>query len=210
MTNKKRARAGSFLLTLSGVLFAMGLNFDFKRVLLFGVFLYSETIKTAYGRILAHCGRYYPARRSELDTIRAQYHGTRRRQRHRTPGRIAAQGAPTAPRQKRPRAREGVRVAKVVRVGKSGKSKVARESLESRKSRESRLFYKVARKSKVESRLRVAVRVGRVDSRESWRVAQVSRPDILCTIVGVVVNIRCNHIFGLILIAKVVLAEEDA
>ena len=88
----------------------------------------------------------------------------------------------------------------------SQKSKVARKSKVEKVG-------KVAgksKKSKVESRLRVATRVGRVDSRESRRVAQVSRPDILCTIVGVVVNIRCNHIFGLVLIAKVVFTEEDA
>ena len=155
MTNRKRARAGSFLLIPSGVLFAMGVNLRFKRVLLFSVLLYSETMKTAHGRNLAHCGRYYPAQRSELDAIREQYHGT--------PGRIAA-------RQKRPRAHEGVRVAKVARVGKSGKSKVARESLESRKSRKSALFQS---RSKVESRYKV-------ESRESFesRKSRQSRKSI--------------------------------
>ena len=86
-------------------------------------------------------------------------------------------------------------------------SRQSRESwgtLKSIKSLQCSLKSKVG---KVESRLRVA-RVGKL--LQSRRVAQVPLSYIVCTIVGVVVYVRCNHVFGLILIAKVVFAEEDA
>ena len=81
----------------------------------------------------------------------------------------------------------------------SAESHESRKSLKSRESRESR-----------ESRLRVAIRVGRVDSRQSRRVGQVPLADIVGIVVGVVVDVGSDHIFGLILIAKVVLSEENA
>ena len=126
-----------------------GENLRFKRVLLFGVFLYSKTIKTSHGRNLAHCGRYYPARRSELDAIRAQY--------HRTPGRIAARGTATSgdggygksdpapvrasesPKSSESESRESRKSpesrSKVEKVGSFIKSLESRKLLESRKSR---------------------------------------------------------------------------
>ena len=67
-----------------------------------------------------------------------------------------------------------------------------------------------SRKSKasiVDSRLRVAT-VGKL--LQSRRVGEIPLSDIVCIIVGVVVDVRCDHIFGLILIAKVVFTEKDA
>ena len=90
--------------------------------------------------------------------------------------------------------------------GKSGKLKVARKSkvakVENFSKLESRKSFKVERKSLI------LATVGKL--LQSRRVGEIPLSNVICTIVGVVVGVRCDHVFGLILIAKVVFTEENA
>ena len=163
----------------------------FKPFWCVGVFVYHKPIKTAYRRFLGHCVGFSVL---SLGAIVG------------CPSWAQPGGDPQNQRQP-PQGLRGLQSRKSRKSRKSRpESRVAEKSKVAFKSRPRVEKSKVA---KVESRLRVG-RVGRVDSRQSRRVAQVTRPDVLCVIVGVVMHVRCDHIFGLILIAKVVLTEENA
>ena len=61
------------------------------------------------------------------------------------------------------------------------------------------------------AKLLVGIRVGRVGKLlDSRRVDRVPRHNIVFAIVGFVVHVGSDHIFGLVLVAKVVLAKENA
>ena len=190
----------SFFIARYYLICLYGLNFDFKRVLLFGILLYHHTRNIAHGQNLRHCGRYQAAPPQD---VRHRWHtrtdrcgaGTRDPSTMRDPPR---------PHTKSGESRRVGKVAKVAKVAKVGAFIKSGKLSKSKKLGNIRVGKLLQCSPK--SRLRVAIRVGRVDSRESRRVAQVPLSNIVCTIVGVVMHVRCNHIFGLILITKVVLA----
>ena len=103
---------------------------------------------------------------------------------------------------------------KLIVVGKSKVAKVAKVAKVGIKK--SPIVGKVAKvgehqsrkllKSSPKSCSRVAAVRKLLDSR---RVGKVSLSDIVCIIVGVVMHVRSNHIFRLILIAEVVFTEEN-
>ena len=120
------------------------------------------------------------------------------------PGRIAGRmAAPPPPTQKAPFFQVfflpdfgcfSYSILKVEKVGKSQKSRKSRKLPKSAKSQESLDFLRVGK-------------VGKLF--ESRRVGQVSLLNILCIVFRVGIGVRCNHMFLLIGITKVVFTEED-